>query len=494
MTTLLWGFQAPILLFALLGLLVPLAIHIFSKSKGRRVAFGSLNFIKQSKPVKMTQLRLVEPLLLLLRILLLIITVLFLARMFISSSPSSQASISFVSEDWLNSANLEQKKQLLLKPNTSRFLLKVSSTGALENQPIALTPNDVLKWQDNRKTLVNYAGPINMWSLVDQAISYYPNIEEFSVYTTDRLNQFYGDKLALFTNILWNILAVNQRDELSNVAIKILPISIIGVTQDVISSGEINNEYADQVKLKNALELIIRQFPQISVKYISYPESQSLNYLNEKNTLTADWIIYLAKNTFPESLLPSVAKGASLLISDSNNISVLINRKSVADAISSDNLLPFTHPFKKYRLNDLSKSQITLGSIGEIYSLSSQDKKADLWHELLQSDRFPQQLLNLLISKQNKDYLLEYSSLTKPQIEAKLEQETSIKAKDKLTDSQLENFKADNSIALNKKHNNDPAIQFVLFVLLLIIWASERLVSEFATNKAKLISEAVVDD
>ncbi len=72
-------FLNPTYLWALLGLAVPLAIHLWSKKEGRTIKIGSIQLLKQSDPKKSSSIKLNELWLLLLRLLVLTILVLILA-------------------------------------------------------------------------------------------------------------------------------------------------------------------------------------------------------------------------------------------------------------------------------------------------------------------------------------------------------------------------------------------------------------------------------
>ncbi|CAN5230090.1 hypothetical protein BH23BAC2_BH23BAC2_17900 [soil metagenome] len=67
-------------LWALLGLVVPVAIHLWSKKEGRTVKVGSIRLLRESDPRKTSNIKLNELWLLLLRMLAIIILVLILAE------------------------------------------------------------------------------------------------------------------------------------------------------------------------------------------------------------------------------------------------------------------------------------------------------------------------------------------------------------------------------------------------------------------------------
>jgi hypothetical protein len=71
-------FLNPIYFLALLGLAVPLAIHLWSKKEGRTIRIGSIQLLKQADPKKSSSIKLNELWLLLLRLLVISILVLIL--------------------------------------------------------------------------------------------------------------------------------------------------------------------------------------------------------------------------------------------------------------------------------------------------------------------------------------------------------------------------------------------------------------------------------
>ena len=73
-------FINPSFLWALLGLSVPVAIHLWSKKEGKTIKVGSLKFLQESDSQKSSSIKLNEFWLLLLRMLLITILVFILAE------------------------------------------------------------------------------------------------------------------------------------------------------------------------------------------------------------------------------------------------------------------------------------------------------------------------------------------------------------------------------------------------------------------------------
>ena len=147
-----WFVQSPWMLFALLSLIVPLAIHLFSKSKGKLIPFGNIKLIQLSKPVRMNEVRLVERLLLLCRLLVLFFSVLLLTQLYYddrADNDSNREGNILVTQDWLNNANESELSKLAkqTKADTVYLLSKLNKR---------LTSETILNWQsDKKQSLIN---------------------------------------------------------------------------------------------------------------------------------------------------------------------------------------------------------------------------------------------------------------------------------------------------------------------------------------------------
>ncbi len=78
----------PLYLWALLGLAVPVAIHLWSRKEGRTIKVGSIQFLKESNPRQASSIKLNELWLLILRMLVLFVLVLILAGPVLKSEGS----------------------------------------------------------------------------------------------------------------------------------------------------------------------------------------------------------------------------------------------------------------------------------------------------------------------------------------------------------------------------------------------------------------------
>ena len=84
-------FLNPLFLWALLGLAVPVAIHLWSRKEGRTIKVGSIQFLKESDPKQASSIKLNEIWLLLLRMLALALLVLIIAGPVVKTEASRTA-------------------------------------------------------------------------------------------------------------------------------------------------------------------------------------------------------------------------------------------------------------------------------------------------------------------------------------------------------------------------------------------------------------------
>jgi hypothetical protein len=91
----------PVGLFALAALAIPLIIHLFSRSRGKRVLVGNIALYRQVQRQRITQLRLVQWLLLILRLLLLTLAALLLAGLARKGLETLSGDTAYLTPEWL---------------------------------------------------------------------------------------------------------------------------------------------------------------------------------------------------------------------------------------------------------------------------------------------------------------------------------------------------------------------------------------------------------
>lgn len=182
-----------------LALIIPILIHLISKSRGRLVQFPHLALIQSVKQKPTSNIRLIERLLLLLRILLLSIASLLLAGMVWSPQGNMEKSYVLVTSDWLNAASQPDKQALV----------ELIDAGTANNKAILLgqsgrelTAEAIRNWQQDS---IEHS-PTNLWSQLKLASRSVDPKSNFHVFTTNRLSGFSGTKTPIPHTIEWHIL------------------------------------------------------------------------------------------------------------------------------------------------------------------------------------------------------------------------------------------------------------------------------------------------
>lgn len=93
--------MAPAGLFALAALAIPLLIHLFSRSRGKRVLVGNIALYRQAQRQRVTQVRVVQWLLLFLRLVLLALAALLLAGLMRKGLETLPGNTAYVTAQWL---------------------------------------------------------------------------------------------------------------------------------------------------------------------------------------------------------------------------------------------------------------------------------------------------------------------------------------------------------------------------------------------------------
>ncbi len=118
-----WLLLAPAGLLGLLALAVPVAIHLISRGRGRRVLIGNIELLRTARQTRVTTLRLTQWLLLLLRVLIVLVATLLLARFAVQGLGSVAAGVSYITPGWLRAASEYERAELLALEPAARVLV-----------------------------------------------------------------------------------------------------------------------------------------------------------------------------------------------------------------------------------------------------------------------------------------------------------------------------------------------------------------------------------
>ncbi|NJB70268.1 hypothetical protein GGR42_000730 [Saonia flava] len=146
------NFLHPTYLWALLGLAVPIAIHLWSKKKVRTIKVGSIKFIKNTNPKQTNTIKINELWLLALRLLTLFLLVL------ISAGPQ------------LKTNGLRNPITYLIEPSLLSNNKLKSILDSLPVSDLRLLKSGFPKWDENSTKIKNHP-PLNYWHLAQEMSS-----------------------------------------------------------------------------------------------------------------------------------------------------------------------------------------------------------------------------------------------------------------------------------------------------------------------------------
>ncbi len=187
-------------LLALGALAVPLLIHLFSRSKGRRVTVGNIALYRQARRQRVLEPRPVQWLLLLLRLLLLALVALLLAGLARPGLDTLVGDTAYVTPEWLAATD---NPDAALANADQAFLLATgyppvggSDTG---------TPAELTRIEAPRPTTTPGAAIADPWSLLAERLATVRHAGEVHVHALAEGRQFPADAPALPTTLTWRL-------------------------------------------------------------------------------------------------------------------------------------------------------------------------------------------------------------------------------------------------------------------------------------------------
>jgi hypothetical protein len=287
--------QSPLAMLGLLTLLIPLGIHLLSKARPRVIAFAHVAFIKVKTSPILRQLRLTQLILLGLRMCMLILATLILAQLYWPDTNQQTTSHILLTEDWLNHATDTEKQVLIDQVNGAELILISTKNRSINEAELA-------QWLTNNQS----TQPLNIWSKVaDYTVPLSVN-EVVSVYTTNRLKQFIGAKIALSKQVKWHV--------------KTLPIK--GMAQQYSMNIKVIYDDLSEpllIYLRNAFEVInIHKNLSLIVEYTN----NDVSNIHNVHLQTYDKIINLSKPSVAQRFKPFDAQWQvkNITQADLNNI------------------------------------------------------------------------------------------------------------------------------------------------------------------------------
>ncbi len=181
-----WLLLAPAGLLGLLAIVVPVAIHLISRGRGRRVLIGNIELVRAARQTRATTLKLTEWLLLLLRVLIILVATLLLARLALQGLGTVDAGVSYVTPGWLRVAT-ETERNLVLSLDPPARVLVTGFPEAGTYEPAAEDPD------------------YDAWPLLAERLSTLRHTGAVTVYAEGSIAAFGDERPALPGEIIWNL-------------------------------------------------------------------------------------------------------------------------------------------------------------------------------------------------------------------------------------------------------------------------------------------------
>lgn len=189
-------FANPTYLWALLGLLVPIAIHLWSNKKGKVIKIGSTKFLRATDSPQSSSLNLNEIWLLLLRMFALILVVMIMAEPKIPSL-TERSPITYVVEPTLLE-NEELKNILQDLPDKAEIRLFQQGL-----PPLAV--------EEFEEVETSKGAPPSYWQLLKELEGI--NTDSIVIFTNAYLSGFKGKRPATGTNAAWIVIDAEESSE-----------------------------------------------------------------------------------------------------------------------------------------------------------------------------------------------------------------------------------------------------------------------------------------
>ena len=287
------GWLFPSTLAVLLSIILPIVIHLLSKNRGKLIQVGSVRLIPVKKIKRVNEIRLVERLLLFVRVLMLCALSLLIASPYLKnlSHDNTAKHHILVTQDWLAFSNLAEREVVVEQLDNEDASLYVIDPNGTQ----AINAEDFLVFDEPEQSLA-----LNVWREVESFLDSVNGDSQLSVYTTDRVKQFVGQNSNIDREVEWNI--------------KVVPPSITpaevgdGINVLILTDENRNTDY-----LEAGLQVLKQLLTGLNTN-IEFVGSNNINAAD------ADVIFYLSRQALDSSVLDRVKAGAVLILDAASSI------------------------------------------------------------------------------------------------------------------------------------------------------------------------------
>ena len=425
----------PMGLWALLALAIPVLIHLFNRSRGRLVRIGHIDLIRQARRLRVTEVKLAQWLLLLLRLGIFSLAALILAGLARPGMESSTEPTAYVTPAWVRTAQLVQIDELLARH--SRVFVLGPEFAAL----------DTAIADEIRQIPLETSGIQNIWPLLAERLSLEHHGGSIDVYAIDLVQQFGTSRPALPGPVNWNISHPSTTLQLPD-----LPGSVtIAYDEDRKQDAEVFRAALTSLKAHRIPGLTWEMMP------ASQMTPQQLN---------PDWLIHLSDKDLTTEQLNLIDTPTTVMMDASGELR--------AKGLQYVNL-PF-YPYSIVRLNSLAPTPasarpimvsasgspvLTENQAGPARILHFNSRFNPQWSSIAQLAEFPELLLHLMLEEQQKALAFTNARVNSAQL-------------------RTENAAQGPGIPLPRR-----SLQSLLTLLLVLLWVTERWLSERKERDAR---------
>ena len=369
----------PPALWALLALAIPILIHLFNRSRGQLVRIGHIDLIRQARRLRVTEVKLAQWLLLLLRLTIFTLAALILAGLAQPGLEDSDSAVTYVTPSWVRTANPDSLDELV-EANTQGIRVIVLQTGFAR---LNKTTADSI-----RETSVDVSNISNIWPLLTDRLSLEHHRGVVTVYATDYLQQFGMNRPALPRSVKWNI----AQAEAPLIPGKLPSRAVIAFDSD--------RKYDAEIITAALASLQTSRIPSLSWKLLDMQRITA-------EQMNADWLILLSEKGLTADQ-QTVIKPATTVLMDANGEVPTTKVEYLS--------LPF-YPFSTFGLNALAPPSGELRTIlatesglpvlqqsdsSTLRKIQFNSRFNPQWSSITQQAEFPQILLQLMLGPQQQ--------------------------------------------------------------------------------------------
>ena len=378
------SFITPSGAWALATLAIPVLIHLFNRSRGRLVHIGHIDLVRKARRLRVTELKLTQWLLLLLRLGILALAALMMAGLASTGLTATGQATAYVTPAWLKAATPPEIETLLQQGDDTRLVLLRPGFGPLEagvEGTIRRSPPGI----------VDFA---NAWPLLAERLSLERHTGPVDVYASDHMLQFGISRPALPRPVNWVLNHSQQTPEFNSWPDKVVIAHAPERSQDAALFS------AALTTLKNH-----------RLEGLNWEVTQSA--LIDVTHLDADWLILLSLNTpWHGTIKSSLTVLADAGTRPKQTTPLQTTRQTMS--------LPF-YPYTTFSLEQFSKNPANTANTGQTLMASREgwpllqhtsegslrwlqfNSRFDpAWSNLGQQVEFPSLLLQLMLTHEQQ--------------------------------------------------------------------------------------------